>query len=99
MEASAQTWWIVANLRTRFVRYSKVNLALFTKSCLFYNNYMYFYCSIRMMLDTSMSLQEQWMLVMMTYGAQSDEFDYHKVKIKTVEKAFLYTHFFLLYYS
>ena len=35
----------------------------------------------RMYLDPSLSLQERWMVTMMIYGAQSDKFDYHYVRL------------------
>jgi len=34
----------------------------------------------RMYLDPSFTLQDQWMVTKMMYGAQSDEFDYHMVR-------------------
>lgn len=32
-----------------------------------------------MYLDPTLSLQDQWMVTKMIYGAQSDEFDFHMV--------------------
>ena len=31
-------------------------------------------------LDTTLTLEERWMITKMMYGAQSDRFDYHMVK-------------------
>ena len=38
-------------------------------------------CAHSMYLDKKMDLSDQWMVTKMMYGAQSDEFDYHMVRI------------------
>lgn len=35
----------------------------------------------RMLLDTTLDANDRWMTIKMMYGAQSDEFDYHKVSL------------------
>lgn len=32
-----------------------------------------------MLLDDALTLQEKWTVILMFYGAQSDDFDYHNV--------------------
>jgi hypothetical protein len=91
VESCSETQWLASSISTKssytckvFYLYLIIDSFITDTQSLILSLHLYLLHFNRLYLDDSLSLQDRWMVTMMIYGAQSDEFDYHKVEITPI---------------